>query len=99
MHHAFKTWCIVSMNGRYARCAENIDAKKIPKSVRFRDFFIGFFSNRFQKKSRPDFQHGGGSERIHDGFEGSVCDISSQILTFFVFSRQNVYLERRHIKL
>ena len=56
--------------------------KKIPKSVRFRDFFIGFFSNRFQKKLRPDFQHGGGLERIHDGFKGSVCDISSQILTF-----------------
>ena len=78
------------------KCAENIDAKN-PEICAVSGFFIGFFSNRFQKKLRPDFQHGGELERIHDGFEGSVCDISSQILTFFVFSRQNVYLERRHI--
>ncbi|MDY5766018.1 MAG: hypothetical protein SPK29_03620 [Peptoniphilaceae bacterium] len=35
------------------------------------------------QKITPRFSAWGELERIHDGFEGSVCDISSQILTFF----------------
>ena len=80
-------------------CAENIDAKN-PEISAVSGFFYRLFQQPVPKEITPRFSAWGGElERIHDGFEGSVCDISSQILTFFVFSRQNVYLERRHIKL
>ena len=46
-----------------------------------------------QKITPPFSAWGGELERIHDGFEGSVCDISSQILTF-LSSHGKMYILR-----
>ncbi len=58
MHHAFKAWCIVSTNVRFARCAENIDAKKSRNLCGFGIFLSAFSATGSKRNYAPIFSMG-----------------------------------------